>query len=459
MKPNQPPGPGFWSALSVSRQFRQDALGLLLGWQRRYGDIVHLGFGSFHAYWVFHPELAREVLVAQAKRFRRAGRQVEVLREWDGAGLVTSEGDFWVRQRRLVQPAFNQRRFAAYAQAMSAATVRLVERWENGAVDRVEVNEAMTGLTLDIIARTFFGADLSGETWQLGEAVAELSDTAMREIGRPFSLPNWVPMPSIRRKLKAIAYLNQTIDRFIRERRASSADQGDLLSMLLQARDDEGDGTGMTDEQVRHEAMTLFLAGHDTTAGVLPWVWYLLAKHPDVEARLLDELEQTLRGRLPTAEDLPRLSYTENVVKETLRLYPQAYVLFARVAAEEVSLGGCTIPKGGMVYPVPYVIHRDPRWHTDPERFDPERFTPARFEQLPACAYIPFGAGPRACIGQNFATMEMVLIVATIAQRLRLQLAPGQTEAVPLPLFSLRPRGGLAMTVTRRTPAQFAGVN
>lgn len=445
-----PPGPGFWHGLATGRRFARDALGLLREWQRLYGDIVYLGMGPLRFYWLFHPDLAREVLVTQAKRFRRTGRQVEVLREWDGDGLVTSDGDFWLRQRRLLQPAFHARRFPGYAQEMTAATSRLVDRWLKEQPARIEMNSAMTDLTLEIIAGTFFGAGLSRQTSQVGAAVAILSEYATRAIGKPFSLPNWVPLPSIRRKLHAIRFLNETIDHIIRERRTANDDRGDLLSMLLHATDDEGDGKGMTDEQVRHEAMTLFLAGHDTTAGTLPWVWYLLAKHPEAEAQLVEELERVLRGRTPAAQDLPQMPYTHMVVKETLRLYPQAYVLFARVAEEEVELGGYRIPRGSQLYPAPYIIHHDARWYPDPERFEPQRFTPERFDSLPSCAWIPFGAGPRACIGAAFATMEMVLIVATIMQRVRLSLAPEQGDPEPWPLFSLRPKGGLRMTVEPR---------
>jgi len=442
--------------LATGRRFKRDTLGLLRQWQRDYGDIAYLRIGTLRFYWLFHPDLARDVLVTQAKRFRRTGRQVEVLREWDGDGLVTSDGDFWRRQRRLVQPAFSAGRLPDYARQMTTATSRLVDRWLKEQPDRIEVNTAMTDLTLEIMAGTFFGASLSRQSRQLGEAVAILSEYATREIGKPFSLPNWVPLPSIRRKLRAIRYLNETIDAMIRERRTSKEDRGDLLSMLLHATDDEGDGKGLTDEQVRHEAMTLFLAGHDTTAGTLPWVWYLLAKHPDAHARLVEELERALQGRTPTADDLPQLRYTHMVVKETLRLYPQAYVLFARVAAEDVELGGYRIPRGSQLYPVPFTIHHDPRWYPEPERFEPERFTPERFDRLPSCAWIPFGAGPRACIGAAFATMEMVLVVATIMQRVQLSVAPGQGDPEPLPLFSLRPKGGLQMTVTPREAASLA---
>lgn len=448
---HKPPGPGFIEGLSTGQRFQRDALGLLRQWHRDYGDIVHLGFGPNQFYWLFHPDLAREVLVTQAKRFRRTGRQVEVLREWDGDGLVTSDGDFWARQRRLVMPAFAPKRFEDYARAMTAAASRLADRWSTERPTEIEMNSAMTGLTLEIMAATLFGVEVTENTREMGEAVAALSDYAVRELGRPFSLPNWVPLPSIRRKLRAIRFLDATIDRLIAERRASHEDRGDLLSILLQATDEEGDGQGLTDEQVRHQAMTMFLAGHDTTAGALPWVWYLLATHPQAEARVLEEIDRVAAGRPLSAAELPQLAYTQMVIKETLRLYPQAYVLFARVAAEDVELGGYRIPRGSQIFPVPYIIHHDARWHADPELFDPERFTPDRFEKLPSCSWLPFGAGPRACIGAAFATMEMTLVVGTILQRCRLKLAPAQGTPVPLPSFSLRPKGGLRMVAEPRS--------
>lgn len=441
-----PPGPGFWEAIQVGRRFEIAALETLSDWHRRFGDITYFQVGGLRFYWLFHPELAHEVLVTQAKKFRRAGRQIEVLREWNGEGLVTSDGDFWLRQRRLVQPAFHPNRFARYGEQMVSASQRLVDRWRQDKSGLVEINSAMTELTMEIAASTFFGAELS-QTHELVSAVSELSAYTMRQLQKPFSWPNWLPLPGIRRKLAAIRYLNNMLDQMVSQRRALNEDRGDLLSMLLQSRDVEGDGKGLADEQVRHQLMTLFLAGHDTTAGALPWVFYLLAKHPEVEARVRDELAQVLQHRSATAEDASRLTYTTRVVKETLRLYPQAYVLFARVAAVDFELGGYRIPSGSQLYVVPYIIHHDPRWHAEPERFDPERFVPDRFEQLPNCAWIPFGAGPRVCIGAAFATLEMVLVVATILQGVKLTLLPKQPAAIPHPTLSLRPEGWLPMYV------------
>lgn len=447
----KPPGPTDWLlGFGIARQFQAAPLEYLTDLQHRYGDMVYMRLGPYRSYWLFHPDQIKEVLITKAKQFRRQGRQVEVLRQWDGDGLVTNDGEAWLRQRRLVQPAFHARRFGAYAESMVGVTNRLADRWQQQLPREVEINEAMTSLTLEIIAQTMFGVAVTEDTAKLGAAVADLSAVAMRESSQPFNTPSWLPLPFVRRKRAATELLDRTIRRIIAERRASGADKGDLLSMLLQAVDDEGDGRGMSDQQARDEALTLFLAGHDTTAGTLAWVWYHLAKDPAIQDKVVAELEQTLAGRDASAADLPLLRYTEMVVKETLRLYPQAYLLFARFAAEPVAVGGYTIPKGAMVNTVVYVVQRDPRWWPEPGRFEPERFTPERMAKLPQCAFIPFGAGPRVCIGLNFALMEMVLIVATLLRRFRVALAPGQGDAVPLPLFSLHPKGGVRLTVAER---------
>jgi len=444
-----PPGPkdacfGF----SLAHRFRHQPLTFLPELAHTYGDIASFRMGPFRTYLIFHPELIHEVLAAKAKCFRRWEWQTSVLRQWDGNGLVISDGDFWRRQRRLVQPAFHPRRFAAYGSVMVSATRQLIDRWHSEPDQPIEIVRTMTGLTLEIIAKVLFDVDVSSEVRCLGEAVAILSDTAMREMSSPVRLPDWLPLPAKRRKRWAMRYLDRTIRTIIGERRASGADKGDLLSMLLMAVDE---GSGMTDQQARDEAMVLFLAGHDTTAAALAWVCYLLARYPQVQERVADEVRTVLGGQNPTAEDITRLPYTEAAIKETLRLYPPAWIWFAREAVEDVEIGGYTIPKGGIVYATPWVTHRDPRWFSEPERFDPDRFLPGRFERLPPCAYFPFGAGPRGCIGNVFAMTEMVLVMACLCQRIWLSLAPNQGEPDLTPLLALRPRGDVWLTAERRT--------
>jgi cytochrome P450 len=333
-------------------------------------------------------------------------------------------------------------------------TRRMLARWPDG----LEVNmaDAMTHLTLDITGKTLFGVELAGREAPLREAVRTLSEVFMQELNATLRLPDWLPLPGKRRKRAAIGVLDRFVREVIRERRASGEDRGDLLSMLLLAVDAEGDGRGMTDEQARDEAMTLFNAGHDSTAAGLAWVWYLVAKHPEVQARIVAEVDAALGGRPAAAEDLPRLAYAERVVKEALRLYPPTWSLFAREAVADVEVGGYTLPRGSWVAMFPYVLHRDPRWFPEPERFDPERFAPGRVEQVPPLAYVPFGAGPHACIGNAFASMEMVLILATVLQQVRVELAPGQGDAEPEPLIALRPKGGVRVKVKRRAPAPAA---
>ncbi len=451
MKANDPPGPpDSLFGLRLSRRFQHEPLRFLSEMARQHGDFVTFRLGPFRTYFAFHPDLVHEVLAVRAKQFRRWEWQTAVFRQWDGNGLILSEGDFWLRQRRLVQPAFHPRRFAAYGSAMVAATQRLMDRWQQEPGRPVEIVQEMTGLTQEIIAKVLFDVDVSAEVRQLGKAVTYLSETGVRELGTPFRLPDWLPLPRKFRKRWAMRYLDETIRRIIRERRASGVDRGDLLSMLLLAVDEEGDRSGMTDEQARDEAMVLFLAGHDTTAAGLAWAGYLLARHPEVQEQVAAEVRTALGEQTPTAADMARLPYTEAVVKETLRLYPPAWITFAREAVADMELGGYTIPRGGLVYVTPWVTQRDPRWFEQPEKFDPERFLPERSGTIPAHAYFPFGAGPRVCIGAAFAHTEMVLVLACLMQRLRLEPAPGQGEAELLAWLSLRPRGGVHLRWVHR---------
>jgi cytochrome P450 len=455
MPTRKPPGPSCWWDLGYFkvRRVRRDPLAFYTRMRNTYGDIVYMRLGPFRDYTVFHPDLVKEVLVTKARQFHKMEWQRRVFAQWNGNSILLSEGDSWLRQRRLVQPAFHPRRFQRYGQDMVACTKRLAREWQHATQQggcEIDVVKAMTDLTINIICKTMFDADVAGAARQLGEAVAALNDVAMYEMMHPIRLPRWIPTPYQRRKRWAMSVLDSSVRSFIRERRVTGADHGDLLSMLLLAVDEEGDGGGMSDEQVRDEAMTLLLAGHDTTAAGLSWLWYVLARHPEVEARVLEELEEVLDSRPPTVADVPKLCYTERVIKETLRMYPPAIGTFARQAVEDVEIGGYALRKGAVVRTLSYFLHHDRRWFPDPEKFDPERFAPGRVEEIPQYAYFPFGCGPRVCIGNTFAMAEIALILATLLPRFQLRPAHRQVEPELSVMLSLRPKGGLHMRVTER---------
>jgi cytochrome P450 len=438
------------------KQLRNDLLGYYMHLAGKFGDTVYLRLGPYRNYVFFHPDQIREVLVTKARQFVKLPRLRKILARLDGDGLVFSEGDFWLRQRRLVQPAFHVRRLEGYAQAIVDRTCSLIRRWKATFGEQpvaINFEQAMTDLTLAIVAATLFGSEPGAEPAELGAAVATMSEIYMLEVETPVLLPDWFPLPSKGRKRHAIRFLNETVDRIIRMRRTSGVDRNDLLSMLLLAVDEEGDGRGMSDHQARHEAMTLFLAGHDTTAAGLTWVGYILSTQPEVAEQAAREVDAALGGRVATYLDIPRLSYLNQVVKETLRLYPPAIGVFTRQAVNDVEIGGYLLKKGSLVQLLSYVTHRDPRWFPGPERFEPERFEPGRAESLPAFAYFPFGGGPRVCIGNQFAMAEMVLVTATLLQNLRFELAPEQGPVKLKAQLTLRPEGGLRLCLKWRSGA------
>lgn len=440
--PPGPKGPPFVGSLLA---LRRDYLGFLLESARLYGDMVHFRAGPYHAFLLVHPDLVRDVLITHQHSFMK-GRGIQWARRFLGEGLLTSEGALHTRQRRLCQPAFHPERIQAYGRIMADYAVRTRERWSKGGV--VEVSQEMTALTMAVVAKALFDADVEQEAAELGESLSVI----VRLFAR-FNLPlsgllQLLPLPSNLRFRRARARLDATIFRIIAERRSSGEDRGDLLSMLLLAQDVEGDGSGMSDLQLRDEAMTLFLAGHETTANALTWTFYLLSQNPDAEARLHHELDQALAGRPPSVEDIPCLRYTEWVFAESMRLYPPAWSL-GRRALRDQPLGGYVIPAGSYVMLSPYVTHRDPRFFPEPTRFDPERWRPEARAARPKFSYFPFGGGARQCIGEPFAWMEGVLILATLCQRFRLRLVPGH-PVEPQPLITLRPRHGMRMTVASR---------
>jgi cytochrome P450 len=409
------------------------------------GGICELPLARGSVVVVSTPDLVHELLVTQADSFAK-GTSFRFLRPVIGNGLLTSEGDFHTRQRKLMAPALTHKRIAAYADTMAAYAERAQAAWEDGA--HIDLSAEMMRLTLDIVSKTLLDTDVGTAADEVGSAVSLL----MRAVNARISTPLSFLLGSASRSSgarEAMATLDRVILRIIRERRESKADTGDLLSMLLAAQE-EGTGEGMSDAQVRDEVMTIFLAGHETTANALSWALYLLARHPESYRRLRDEATTVLGGRAASANDIPRLGYALQVFKEALRLYPPAY-LTSRLAVRDVEIGGHLIRAGTDVIANICAMQRRPEYFPDPDRFDPDRFGAAAEKNLPHGAYLPFGAGARICIGNNFAMMEGQLILATLAQRVDLALDVAG-DIAPEPLVTLRPAGGVPMRV-RRLPS------
>jgi cytochrome P450 len=427
----------------------RDPLGFLTRTARDKGDVVRIRFGTVEYYLLFHPTDIEYVLRANHRNFIK-DRGTRMLSAVLGQGLVTSSGEVWRRDRQLIQPAFQREQIEKYAVVMVAYTQRLLDDWRPGQTR--DVHAELMRLTLEIVAQTLFSASVSGQAEEVGRAM----DTVMHYWAGPAAVFSWwqrLPTPGNFRFRRAMKRLNEILLGAIAQRRSGDSGPEDLLSRLLHARDEEGGG--LSDQQLRDELVTLFLAGHETTAVALTFCFYLLAGHPEVEARLAAELDEVLAGATPTVGHLPRLPYTEWVVKEAMRLYPPVPSI-GREALADCEIGGYPVPKGTQVSPVQWVTHRDARWFDDPLAFRPERWDNDLARRLPRCAYFPFGDGPRVCIGSQFALMEAVLILATVATRFRLALAAGQTLAL-LPSITLRPRAGVRMVVHERRPAAPAG--
>ena len=439
-----PPGPKARYPLEFLVRFGNDRIGFLEE-MASFGDVSHIAFNNTHMYLLNHPDMIRDLLVTNHRMFSKS-RALKVAQRLLGQGLLTSEGDYHLRQRRLVQPAFHRQRMGGYAEVMANYAARTADRWQDGA--QVNMAQEMMRLTLAIVGKTLFDADVEDEAPQIGEALTESLHAVNRLLLPGGPTMEKLPLPANRRAEEARQVLNDAVYRIIQERRASGHDRGDLLSMLLEARDDDHDGGQMTDEQVRDEAMTLFLAGHETTANALIWTWYLLAQNPAEERRLHAELDQQLAGRLPTIDDLPNLPYTRMVLSEVMRLFPPAYVV-GRQPIEDYEVRGWVIPAGSTVFASQYVMHRDPRYWYDAERFDPLRWTADEIAKRPKFSYFPFSAGPRNCIGESFAWTEGILALATLAQRWRARLMPGLAVALE-PMITLRPKHAIEMTLHRR---------
>ncbi|HZN07684.1 MAG TPA: cytochrome P450, partial [Pyrinomonadaceae bacterium] len=367
---NKPPGPKGQLIMGVMREFNRDTLGFIERC-RDYGDVVRTRFLWVNAFFLYNPADIETMLTTNARSYRKAqSLRSPFFHRLVGNGLVTSEGEFWRRQRRLAQPAFHRQRISSYGDIMVQYAQRTIANWQDG--EQRDLSRDMTRLTLEIVVKTLFNSDVSKDADHVGQILTSLVKPFASQATLKWILDNRLPTPGHRRYFNAVSEIDRIVFRIIAERRASGYDEGDLLSMLLQAQDD--DGTRMNDAQLRDEVMTLFLAGHETTALALSWSWYLLASHPEAEKKFHAELDEVLGGRTPTVADMASLKYTEMIAKEAMRLYPPAYAV-GREAIEETEIGGFRVPKGTQLFAFQWVTHRDARFFEDPAAFKPERWT------------------------------------------------------------------------------------
>ncbi|HET6362242.1 MAG TPA: cytochrome P450 [Gemmatimonadota bacterium] len=436
-----PPGPRGHRVLGNLREFAADTLGFATRLAREHGDVARFRLVNREAWLLSSPEAVERVLVENQRNYVKHTFFWRKVAAIFGKGLLTNEGEDWRRQRRLVQPAFHHDRIAEYARVMVDYAIDRVDDWRDG--EERDIRHEMTSITFRVVAKTLFDSEVAGDVAEIAAAFDIGIEEIARRIRRPVLVPDWVPTRGNLRYRRAVDRMDRLVYRIIAEHR-DGLDRGDLLSALIQARDE--DGRPMSEEQLRDETITMLLAGHETTALALTWTWYLVSQHPDVAVRLGEEADG-LEGRRPGIADLPRLPFTERVVTESMRLYPPAYS-FGREALEEDEIAGYPVPAGTTLFVFPWVLHRDARFYSDPLVFDPDRWTDDFERALPRLAYLPFGAGPRMCIGREFARMELVLIVAAIAQRFR--IAWGSEPPVPMASITLRPTSGLMGIVHRR---------
>ena len=462
--PTRPPGPRGLPIVGTSFMASRDSTRKLERWARDYGDIVFYRFLDFHAYVLFHPQHIEQVFLGKTGNFVK-GMTARANPELFGNGLLTSDGEFWRRQRRLSNPAFHRQSLARYAEITTEEATRMLDHWKSG--EARNIHNDMMNVTLRIVLRSLFGAEMDKHMRIIEPALEAIMVSSSGFNSIAFYMR--IPTPTRKQHFLAVDRLNEVVYALIaRGREKLASDQSpasngdplspapggakDLLTLLLTARDD--DGNSMSDQQLRDEVITLLLAGHETTALNLSWAWYLLAQHSEIEEKLHAELDAVLAGRLPTASDLPKLSYTDKVIRETLRLYPPAWRIFRR-SQEQFQVGEYVIPAGSNIVMSQWVTHRDPRWFNEPTRFNPDRWNEEASAKLPRFAYFPFGGGPRVCIGAGFAMMEATLLLATTAQRYRMRLAPNQ-RVQPLASITLRPKNGIRVILEERATAPAA---
>lgn len=443
--PGPPPGPKGRFLLGSLVEVSRDWLGFYKQCAQEYGDVVQVRIAHVPVYLLVHPRDIETVLVTHAGNFTKSA-DYRALARVLGNGLLTSEGEFWKRQRGLIQPAFHRQNILSYAQVMTEAAGRMLDSWESEG--ERNIHDDLMSVTLQIVAQCLYGAEVSGSAERVGQAMEVVMERFVTNASQALIFPFDIPVFLAWREQRAIRDLDKIISGIIRKRRSSNQPREDLLDMLLRTRD--VDGNPMSDSQLRDEVMTLFLAGHETTAIALSWACYLIAQNPHVEATLLEELQEVLGDRVPIPDDLPRLRYTEMVLKESMRLYPAVWGI-GRKAMVDCELGGYRIPSGSNLFILQWQTQRDARFFPDPERFDPERWRDdaVRSGKIPRFAYFPFGGGPRVCVGASFAMMEATLLLAMIQKGFHLELVPNH----PVETFAsvtLRPKYGIRVIAKQR---------
>lgn len=437
------PGPrGHW-LLGALPRMRRDMLGFFEQCFREHGDIAYFRLGSRRAILLSDPDAIEQVLVTENRRFIK-NYGLQFLKPLLGNGLLLNEGDSWLRQRRIIQPAFARPRVETYATAMVECTERMLATWRDG--EERDIAADMLRLAMEIAGRTLLGIDVTGRYSEMTRHLEAITGDFLRRFAAPLPLPDWVPTRANRRLLATVRKLDALLQALIDERRATGQSGGDFLSLLMAARD-EDDGRGISDKQIRDEVMTMFLAGHETTANALSWSWYLLAQNPAEQSRVYEESSRVVAGSAPTVAEVPLLVHTEYVLREAMRLYPPAYVI-GRRPIEDCTIAGYFLPRGHNVLMSQWIVHRDARWYDDPLAFYPDRWTGDQASKLPKYAYFPFGGGPRVCIGNTFATFEATLILAMIARRFKLQLVNAAPIKI-LPAVTLRPAEPIRVRIER----------
>ena len=438
-----PPGPPRSATPGLLRELASDRLGLMNLAAARYGDAARVAVGPKTLYIFNHPDYAKHVLADNAANYHKGIGLVQAKRAI-GDGLLTSDGPLWRKQRKMIQPVFQAKRIAQQAEVIAAEAGQLVERLQRHAgAGPLDITQEMTGLTLGVLGQALLDADLSAYAG-VGHSFEAVQDQAMFEMVTLGMVPMWVPLPKQLRFRKARENLERVVDGLVADRLARGSGGDDVMSRLIESTQQESDPQ-VGKQRMRDELVTLLLAGHETTASTLSWTFFLLDKHPKIWQRLHDEAVEVLGDRPPEYEDLHRLTYTSMVIEEVMRLYPPVWILTRQAQADD-EIGGYRVPAGADVLVCPYILHRHPAFWLNAEKFDPDRFAPSGQPARHRYAYLPFGAGPRVCVGSNLGMMEAVFVLAMVARELRLSSIPGRT-AVPEPMLSLRVRGGLPMTV------------